>query len=124
MDAFYASVEALDDPTLIGKPFGVGHGVLTTANYEARKWGVRSGMASTLHFFSSSGSVRRVADTGCRCGQPTAFIAKKLCPNLTIVSNHFSRYSEKSKVVMEVLKKYDPDMCIMSVDEAYLTCVT
>ena len=52
LDAFYASVEALDDPSLIGKAFGVGHGVLTTASYEARKFGVRSGMASTQRITS------------------------------------------------------------------------
>jgi DNA polymerase kappa len=46
LDAFYASVESLDDPSLVGKAFGVGHGVLSTASYEARKYGVRSGMAS------------------------------------------------------------------------------
>lgn len=52
LDAFYASVEALDDPSLTGKAFGVGHGVLTTASYEARKFGVRSGMASTQRITS------------------------------------------------------------------------
>ena len=44
-DAFYASVEELDNPSLIGKAFGVGSGVLTTASYEARKYGCRSAMA-------------------------------------------------------------------------------
>lgn len=49
MDAFFASVEALANPSLVGKPFGVGGGVLSTASYEARKFGVRSGMASAYH---------------------------------------------------------------------------
>lgn len=55
LDAFYASVEVLDDPSLTGKPFGVGHGVLSTANYEARKYGVRSGMASSSSVFFWAG---------------------------------------------------------------------
>lgn len=46
MDAFYATVETLDNPKLVGTAFGVGMGVLSTASYEARKFGVRSGMAS------------------------------------------------------------------------------
>lgn len=48
MDAFYATVETLDNPKLVGTAFGVGLGVLCTASYEARKFGVRSGMASKL----------------------------------------------------------------------------
>ncbi|KAF8326536.1 uncharacterized protein EI90DRAFT_3281627 [Cantharellus anzutake] len=95
LDAFYASVESLDDPSLVGKAFGVSQGVLTTASYEARKYGCRSGMAT--------------------------FVAKKLCPHLIIVPSHFERYAQKSKEVMDVLGKYDPDMCIMGADEAYLT---
>ncbi|KAF8320716.1 DNA/RNA polymerase [Clavulina sp. PMI_390] len=95
LDAFFASVEALSDPSLVGKAFGVGHGVLSTASYEARKYGVRSGMAT--------------------------FIAKKLCPHLVIVRAHYQKYVEKSKQVMDVLKTFDPDMCIMGQDEAYLT---
>ncbi|PPQ98718.1 hypothetical protein CVT24_003426 [Panaeolus cyanescens] len=51
MDAFYASVELLDNPSLQGKTFAVGFGVLTTASYEARKYGVRSGMAGNLRQF-------------------------------------------------------------------------
>ncbi|KIY74363.1 IMS-domain-containing protein [Cylindrobasidium torrendii FP15055 ss-10] len=94
MDAFYANVELLDNPSLKGKPFGVGHGVLTTASYDARKFGVRSGMAG--------------------------FIAKKLCPELIFVKNHFARYSEMSKKIMAVFQRYDADMCPMSCDEAYL----
>ncbi|EMD37296.1 hypothetical protein CERSUDRAFT_113946 [Gelatoporia subvermispora B] len=94
MDAFYASVELLDNPDLQGQPFAVGHGVLTTASYEARKYGVRSGMAS--------------------------FIATKLCPNLILVKNNFSRYSEMSKKVMNIFRRYDPDMCAAGCDEGYL----
>jgi DNA polymerase kappa len=85
----------LDNPDLIGKPFGVGgNSVLSTASYEARKFGVRSGMAT--------------------------YIAKKLCPQLIVVSSHYSRYSEMSKAVMDVLRRYDPNMNPAGTDEAYL----
>jgi len=87
LDAFYASVESLDNPSLVGKAFGVSGGVLTTASYEARKYGCRSGMAT--------------------------FVAKKLCPHLIVVPSRFERYAEKSKEVMNILTKYDPDLCIM-----------
>ncbi|KAH9935682.1 uncharacterized protein B0H18DRAFT_976825 [Fomitopsis serialis] len=95
MDAFYANVELLDNPSLRGKPFAVsGKGVLTTASYEARKFGARSGMSS--------------------------FIAKKLCPELILVETHFDRYMEMSKRVMDVFKRYDPNMCAAGCDEGYL----
>ncbi|KIK09973.1 hypothetical protein K443DRAFT_82259 [Laccaria amethystina LaAM-08-1] len=94
MDAFFASVELLYNPELAGKPFGVGRGVLTTASYEARKYGVRSGMPG--------------------------FIAKKLCPDLILVSNNFSRYAEMSAKVMNVFRRYDSNMCPAGSDEAYL----
>ncbi|KAG8898683.1 hypothetical protein FRB99_007231 [Tulasnella sp. 403] len=97
-DAFYASVEVLHDPSLEGKAFGVSPGVLTTASYEARKYGVRSGMPGVV----------------------SSFIAKKLCPHLILVPAHFSRYSEMSKQVMDVLRTRDPNMASVSVDEAYL----
>ncbi|KAF6760313.1 DNA polymerase kappa [Ephemerocybe angulata] len=94
MDAFYASVELLHNPGLKDKAFGVGRGVLTTASYEARKFGVRSGMAT--------------------------FVAKKLCPHLIIVSNHFHLYSEMSHRVMDIFSRYDDNMCPAGTDEAYL----
>ncbi|KAF5351766.1 hypothetical protein D9756_007614 [Leucocoprinus leucothites] len=94
MDAFYASVEILNNPELAGKPFGVGRGVLTTASYEARKYGVRSGMAG--------------------------FVAKKLCPDLIFVSNHFSKYMEISNQIMSIFKRYDPTMFPAGCDEGYL----
>ncbi|KAL1744784.1 hypothetical protein HDZ31DRAFT_37884 [Schizophyllum fasciatum] len=94
MDAFFANVEMLYSPELKGKPFGVGMGVLTTASYEAREYGVRSGM-------------------------PT-FIAKKLCPELILVKINHTRYSEKSKQVMDIFRRYDPTMCPASCDEGYL----
>ncbi|KAI9455457.1 DNA/RNA polymerase [Lactarius psammicola] len=94
MDAFYANVELLEDPSLAGKPFGVGHGVLCTASYEARKYGVRSGMPG--------------------------HIALKLCPELILVNLHMSLYSEVSKRIMAIFRQYDPNMLAASVDEAYL----
>ncbi|KAI0339802.1 DNA/RNA polymerase [Trametopsis cervina] len=94
MDAFYANVELLDDPSLKGKPFAVGYGVVSTASYEARKYGVRSGMAG--------------------------FIAKKLCPELIFVSSHFPRYSELSSQIMNIFRRYDPNMQPAGCDEGYL----
>ncbi|KAF8639506.1 hypothetical protein AX17_001411 [Amanita inopinata Kibby_2008] len=94
MDAFFANVELLFNPDLKGKPFGVGRGVLTTASYEARKYGVRSGMP--------------------------AFIAKKLCPNLILVSNNINRYMEMSEKVMSIFRNYDPNMAVAGCDEGYL----
>ncbi|KAG6813377.1 hypothetical protein H0H92_011643 [Tricholoma furcatifolium] len=94
MDAFYANVELLDNPGLVGKPFGVGRGVLSTASYEARKHGVRSGMPG--------------------------FIAKKLCPELIFVTHHFPRYMELSNAVMSIFRRYDPNLFAAGCDEAYL----
>ncbi|RDB24727.1 DNA polymerase kappa [Hypsizygus marmoreus] len=94
MDAFYANVELLKNPDLEGKPFGVGRGVLSTASYEARKYGVRSGMPG--------------------------FIAKKLCPDLILIPNHFSRYMDMSKAVMSIFERYDPSMYAAGCDEGYL----
>lgn len=71
--------------------------MLTTASYEARKFGVRSGMPE--------------------------YIARKLCPHLIVVKNHFSRYSEMSKKVMDILSRYDENMDPASIDEAYLKYV-
>ena len=75
MDAFYASVEQLDNPELRGKPVAVGgsseRGVVSAASYEARKFGVRSAMSSV--------------------------IALKNCPELIFVSSNFKRYHEVSR---------------------------
>ncbi|KAF9227351.1 DNA/RNA polymerase [Gyrodon lividus] len=94
MDAFYASVELLHNPSLQAKPFGVGGGVLSTASYEARKYGVRSGMAE--------------------------FVARKLCPDLIIVKLSFERYSEMSERCMRVFRRYDPNMYAAGCDEGFL----
>ncbi|SPO06166.1 related to DNA polymerase IV, DNA-damage-inducibile protein dinP [Cephalotrichum gorgonifer] len=93
-DAFFAAVEELDRPELKDIPFAVGRGVLTTCNYHARRFGVRSGMA--------------------------AFVAKKLCPSLTLISNNHAKYSAKANEVRAVLANYDPRFESASIDEAYL----
>lgn len=93
-DAFYASVEELDHPEYKNIPVGVGGSVITTGNYMARKWGVRSGMAG--------------------------HIAKKLCPELLLVPPNFKRYMEKAHEIRYVLSGYDDQLHASSIDEAYL----
>jgi len=93
-DAFYAAVEELDRPELKTVPMAVGRGVLTTCNYEARKFGCRSGMAG--------------------------FVARKLCPHLIQLPNNFEKYSAKAAEVRTVLARYDPDFEQASMDEAYM----
>ncbi|KAN0064569.1 hypothetical protein ACQY0O_002197 [Thecaphora frezii] len=95
IDMFYAGVELARDPSLKGKCFGVGSGVLVTASYEARRgYGIRSGMAT--------------------------FVAKALCPHLIMVKNDMARYVEVSKQVMSVFEEYDENLAKASLDEAYL----
>ncbi|KAJ7262218.1 hypothetical protein B0H12DRAFT_1209583 [Mycena haematopus] len=94
LDSFFASVEVLNNPTLAGKAFAVGHTVISTASYEARKYGVRSGMAT--------------------------FIARKLCPQLIMVSHGMSDYSEMSHKVMAICSRYDAHMAPAGCDEGYL----
>ena len=93
-DAFYAAVEELDRPELKAVPFAVGKGVLTTCNYEARKYGCRSGMAS--------------------------FVAKALCPQLITIRMNFDKYNAKAAEVRKVISTYDPRFESASIDEAYL----
>lgn len=98
MDAFYASVEILDNPSLINLPVAVGgneqRGVISAANYEARKFGVRSAMSGVL--------------------------AKKLCPNLVFVPHRFDRYKEISKKIRAVFHEFTDLVEPLSLDEAYL----
>ncbi len=98
MDAFFASVEQLDNPALRGKPVAVGgsgeRSVVAAASYEARKFGVRSAMPSV--------------------------IAKRLCPDLIFVKHNFSRYKEVSSSVFEIFKKYTDLIEPLSIDEAFL----
>ncbi|CAK7053461.1 MAG: DNA polymerase IV [Desulfovibrio sp.] len=98
MDAFYASVEQLDNPDLRGKPVIVGgssvRGVVSASSYEARKFGVRSAMP--------------------------IFQAKRLCPQGIFVKGRMWRYKEVSRAVMAVLHSFSPLVEQASVDEAYL----
>ncbi|KAL0088916.1 hypothetical protein J3Q64DRAFT_1439231 [Phycomyces blakesleeanus] len=95
MDAFYASVEELDAPEWKNKPMAVGsNAMLSTSNYIARTFGVRSAMPG--------------------------FIALKLCPDLCILPHNFKKYQAASDKVRAVFAKYDPDFSPMSLDEAYL----
>ncbi|MCH7973844.1 MAG: DNA polymerase IV [Bacteroidetes bacterium] len=98
MDAFFASVEQRDNPQYRGKPIAVGHsgtrGVVMTASYEARKFGVRSAMSSKY--------------------------ALKLCPNLIFVASHFDVYKNASKKMKEILLRYTDLIEPISIDEAFL----
>lgn len=98
MDAFYASIEQLDDPELRGKPLLVGprsdRGVVLTASYEARPFGVGSAM-------------------------PIAR-ARKLCPQAVVVPPRFERYKAISKRVMRVFGDFSPAVEALSLDEAFL----
>ncbi|ADF50643.1 DNA polymerase IV 2 [Zunongwangia profunda SM-A87] len=98
MDAFYASVEQLDNPELRGKPIAVGgssqRGVVSAASYEARKFGVRSAMSSV--------------------------IAKRNCPDIIFVKARFDRYREISQQIRSIFFEYTDLVEPLSLDEAYL----
>jgi DNA polymerase IV len=99
MDCFYAAIEVRDRPSLRGKPVGVGgardrRGVLTTCNYEARAFGVRSAM-------------------------PT-FMALQRCPNLIVLPTRFDVYRKEAGVVREIMHRFTPLVETLSLDEAYL----
>jgi DNA polymerase-4 len=98
MDAFYAAVEALDNPALRGKPVIVGgssaRGVVTSASYEARKFGVHSAM-------------------------PTAQ-AHRLCPDAIFVRGRMDRYAEISRAIRDVFDAFSPVVEPLSLDEAFI----
>lgn len=98
MDAFFASVEQLDNPDLRGKPVAVGgggdRGVVSAASYEARKFGVRSAMSNVL--------------------------AKQKCPEIIFVKGNYKRYKEISLQIREIFYDYTDLVEPLSLDEAYL----
>ena len=98
MDSFFSSVEQRDNPELKGKPIAVGHdaerGVVSTASYEARRFGVHS--AQSIQ------------------------VAKRLCPQLIIVEPHFQKYKEVSAQLHEIFHDYTDLIEPISLDEAFL----
>jgi len=93
LDAFYASVEQLLDPSLRGKPIAVGGGVVLAASYEARAYGVGGGMPG-----------RR---------------ARELCPQLVFVGGHFQDYQRLGDAVIKVINDFTPLVERISIDEAF-----
>lgn len=99
MDCFYAAVEEKFNPSLRGKCVGIGgpansRSVLCTANYEARKFGVRAAMPSSQ--------------------------AVRLCPNLLLIPPHFDLYKQESRKVREIFERFTSKIEPLSLDEAYL----
>ena len=99
LDAFFASVEIRDDPSLAGKPVIVGalpghRGVVSACSYEARKFGVRSAMPISQ--------------------------AHRRCPQGVYLTPRMERYSELSGEVMSILGQYTPELQRISIDEAFL----
>jgi DNA polymerase-4 len=98
MDAFYAAVEQLDDPALRGRPILVGspsaRGVVLTASYEARPYGVGSAMPMAK--------------------------ARRKCPNALIIPPRFDRYQQVSKMIMGAFADFSPHVEALSLDEAFL----
>ena len=98
MDQFFAAVEQRENPELRGKPIAVGHdaerGVVSTASYEARRFGVHSAQAIQ--------------------------VAKRLCPQLIIVEPHFQKYKDVSAQLHEIFHDYTDLIEPISLDEAFL----
>ena len=93
LDAFYASVEQLLDPSLQGRPIAVGGGVVLAASYEAKAFGIRSGMSGRQ--------------------------ARELCPQLTFVGGHFKDYQRLGDAAIKVIGDFTPLVERISIDEAF-----
>src|SRR6202021_2725482 len=93
LDAFYASVEQLLDPSWRGKPIAVGGGVVLAASYEAKVFGVRGGMPGRQ--------------------------ARELCPQLTFVSGQFKHYQRLGDAAIKVINDFTPLVERISIDEAF-----
>ena len=94
LDAFYASVEQVLDPSLQGQPVAVGGGVVLAASYQAKACGVTAGMAG--------------------------WRARLLCPGLIFVGGHFREYQRLGDAVMAILEDFTPRVERISIDEAFL----
>ena len=94
LDAFYVSVARLERPELVGKPVAVGGGVIVSASYEARAYGVDAPMG-----------IRQ---------------ARELCPRLIVVSGSFEKYIELSDQVFDICRDYSPFIEQISIDEAFI----
>jgi len=94
MDAFFASIEQRDNSELRGRPITIGYGVVTTASYEARKYGIRSAMPTIQ--------------------------AKRLCPNLIVVNLRKGVYFEEGRRIQKLIKKVLKKSEFTSVDEGYI----
>ncbi|RYE85614.1 MAG: DNA polymerase IV, partial [Hyphomicrobiales bacterium] len=93
LDSFYASVEQLLDPSLLGKPIAVGGGIVLAASYEAKAFGVRTPMPG--------------------------WKARELCPDLIFVGGHFDQYQRLGDAAIKVLSDYTPLVERISIDEAF-----
>src|SRR5687767_9161570 len=93
LDSFYASVEQLLDPSLLGKPIAVGGGIVLAASYEAKAFGVRTPMPG--------------------------WKAKELCPDLIFVGGHFDQYQRLGDAAIKFLGDFTPLVERISIDEAF-----